>query len=118
MVTPRFRLVGIKNPLTGAYHLYLTNIELTRLSAQAIVQIYSARWRIEILFKQLKSFYQLESVPSKNEHLVHALIYSALITMLVSRRIEQLLQQLLHNKKENERALEETVFPLLRLAPY
>ena len=115
-VTPCFRLVGIKNPLTGAYHLYLTNIELTRLSAQAIVQIYSARWRIEILFKQLKSFYQLESVPSKNEHLVHALIYSALITMLVSRRIEQLLQQLLHNKKENECALEETVFPLLRLA--
>ena len=115
-VTPSFRLVGIKNSLTGAYHLYLTNIELTRLSAQAIVQIYSARWLIEILFKQLKSFYQLESVPSKNEHLVHALIYSALITMLVSRRIEQLLQQLLHNKKENERALEETVFPLLRLA--
>ena len=36
--------------------------------------------------------------------------------MLVSRRIEQLLQQLLHNKKENERALEETVVPLLRLA--
>jgi len=36
--------------------------------------------------------------------------------MLVSRRIEQSLQRLLHNKKENEDVLEETVFPLLRLA--
>ena len=50
-VTQRFRLVGIKHPLTGAYHLYLTNIELTQLNAQAIAQVYSARWFIEILFK-------------------------------------------------------------------
>ena len=115
-VTQRFRLVGIKNPLTGAYHLYLTNIEPTQLSASAIAQVYSARWLIELLFKQLKSFYQLEAFPSQNEHIVHALIYAALITMLVSQRIEQDLRQLLINKAENEQTLEETVFPLLRLA--
>lgn len=115
-VTQRFRLVGIKHPLTGVYHLYLTNIALSQLSAQAIAQVYAARWLIEILFKQLKSFYQLEGFPSKNEHLVHALIYSALITMLVSRHIEQALQQVLNNKQENEHTPQETVFPLLRLA--
>ena len=36
--------------------------------------------------------------------------------MLVSQRIEQGLRQVLINKEENEHTLEETVFPLLRLA--
>jgi hypothetical protein len=72
-------------------------------------------WLVEIFSKQLKSFYQLEALPSHNEHVVHAFIYAALITMLVSQRIEQELRQLLANKEDNEQALEETVFPLLRL---
>ena len=115
-ITARFRLVGIRNPWTGQYHLYITNIALALLSARAIAQVYSARWLVELLFKSLKSFYQLEAFPSQNEHIVHALIYSALITLLVSQRIEQCLRQVLINKEENERTLEETVFPLLRLA--
>jgi len=115
-VTQRFRLVGIRNPLTGEYHLYITNIAVARLSARAIAQVYSARWLVELLFKALKSFYQLEAFPSRNEHLIHALIYSALITLLVSQRIEQHLRQVLINKEQHERNLEETVFPLLRLA--
>jgi len=114
-VTQSFRLVGIRNPVTREYHLYLTNLPETLFSARVIAQIYSARWLVEILFKQLKSFYQLETLPSHNEHVVHALIYAALITMLVSQRIEQELRQLLANKEDNEQALEETVFPLLRL---
>ena len=115
-VTQSFRLVGIRNPLTQEYHLYLTNLPVTLFSARVIAQIYSARWLIEILFKQLKSFYQLEALSSQNEHVVHALIYAALITMLVSQRIEQQLRQLVVNKEENESSLEDTVFPLLRLA--
>lgn len=114
-VTTSFRLVGIRNPETQEYHLYLTNLPVTLFSARVIAQLYSARWLIEILFKQLKSFYQLEALPSGNKHLVHALIYAALITMLVSQRIEQELRQLLTNKEDHERSLEETVFPLLRL---
>ena len=107
--------MGIRNPETQEYHLYLTNLPVTLFSARVIAQLYSARWLIEILFKQLKSFYQLEALPSGNKHLVHALIYAALITMLVSQRIEQELRQLLTNKEDHERSLEESVFPLLRL---
>lgn len=114
--TQHLRLVGIKNPLTGTYHLYLTNIAPDQLSPRAIAQTYTARWLIELLFKQLKSFYQLESFPSQNVHLVQALIYAALITLLVSRRIEQALRQLIAAKQAPDATLEEAVFPLLRLA--
>ncbi len=114
--TAQFRLVGIRNPLTREYHLYLTNLPVALFSGRVIAQIYSARWIIEILFKQLKSFYQLNALPSTNKDLVHALIYAALIIMLVSQRIEQELRQLLQNKDDNEEALQHTAFPLLRLA--
>lgn len=114
-VTQSFRLVGIRNPLTRQYHLYLTNLPVSLFRARAIAQIYSARWLVELIFKQLKSFYQLATLSSHNEHVVHALIYAALITMLVSQRIEQELRQLMANKEDNEHAEEETVFPLLRL---
>jgi len=117
-VTQSFRLVGLKHPVTKEYHLYVTNLPLTLFSARAIAQLYSARWLVELIFKQLKSYYQLEAFPSQNIHLVHALIYAALITLCVSQRIEHELRQLQVNKEENEREEnpEETVFPFLRLA--
>ena len=114
-VTQSFRLVGIRHPWTREYHLYLTNLPVVLFSARAIAQLYAARWLVELIFKQLKSFYQLATLSSHNEHVVHALIYAALITMLVSQRIEQELRQLIAHKEDNERTLEETVFPLLRL---
>jgi len=117
-VTQSFRLIGIKHPVTKEYHLYVTNLPLTLFNARAIARLYSARWLVELIFKQLKSYYQLEAFPSQNIHLVHALIYAALITLCVSQRIEQELGQLLVNKEENERdeTPEEAAFPLLRLA--
>ena len=109
-----FRVVGIKNPTNQTYHLYITNIPAYILPAQAIAHIYTARWLIELVFKQLKSFYGLEGFPSSNPHIVHTLIYSALITMLLSQNIQQLLVDQA-TQEQTTRGGEE-VFPLLRLA--
>lgn len=110
------RLVGIKNPLTGTYHLYLTNILPDQLGARAIAQVYSARWLVELLFKALKSFYQLEGFPSQNIYVVQALIYAAVITLLVSRHLEQALRRLLAAHQAEEETRNQLVFPWLRLA--
>ncbi len=48
-----------KGPCTS----YPPNMAPEVVSAAAIGQLYGARWLIEILFKQLKSFCQLESFP-------------------------------------------------------
>ena len=39
----RFRLVGVRDPVSGAYHLYLTNIPPERLMPMDIAKIYAAR---------------------------------------------------------------------------
>ena len=112
----RFRVVGIKQPNTRIYHLYVTNIPKEILSARTIALIYSVRWLVELVFKQLKSFYHLEDFPSSNPHIVHALIYSAILTMLVSQSLEHLLRQTSDTENTTQQATGKDVFPLLRLA--
>lgn len=114
-ITQSFRVVGLKHPITGAYHLYITNIPAAHLAAQAIGQVYAARWLVELIFKQLKSYYQLEHFPSKNPLIVHALIYSAILTMIVSQHIEQCLQRRCAQPATTDQTNQE-LFPLLRLA--
>ena len=79
------RLVGIKNPVTGAYWLYVTNIPPSKLDAHDIGMTYSARWLVELFFRELKTSYRLDQMPSSKRHVVEALIYAALLTMIASR---------------------------------
>jgi len=81
----RFRLVGARDAKTGDYHLYVTNIPVEKLSAEDVARTYAVRWLIELAFKQLKSHYRLDQMPSSKRHIVEALLYAALITMMASR---------------------------------
>lgn len=86
-VKERLRLVGVRNDETKAYHLYLTNVPVDRLSPQDIARTYAARWEVEMLFKELKSHYNLDEVPSTKRHIVESLIYVAILTLTVSRAL-------------------------------
>jgi hypothetical protein len=39
------------------------------------------------IFKELKSHYQLDRLPSTKSHIVEALIYTAILTLIVSRKL-------------------------------
>ena len=83
----RLRLVGVRNAETGEYHLYITNIAAERLSASQVAAAYAARWQIELLFREMKSSYGLEQMPSRKRHIVETLLYASVVTLLVSRRL-------------------------------
>ncbi len=81
------RLVAIKNPKTGHYHLYVTNIPAERLSASQVAVAYRSRWQIELLFKEMKTHYRLEHMPSRKKHIVEVLLLASVVTLLASRRL-------------------------------
>jgi IS4 transposase len=81
----RVRLVGVRDAETGKYHLYITNIPVEKLSAEDVARTYGARWLIELAFRQLKSHYRIDQMPSRKRHIVEALLYAAFIAMMVSR---------------------------------
>jgi IS4 transposase len=84
-VHAEFRLVALRNRETQKYHLYITNVPAERLSAEDIGKTYAVRWEIEILFRQLKSQFRLDQLPSASQDVVHALLYATLLTLAVSR---------------------------------
>jgi hypothetical protein len=91
--TQRLRVVGLLNRETGQYHLYVTNVPAEKLAAEDIGVVYSLRWQVELLFKELKSRYPLEDMPSSKTVIVEALLYTAFLTMVVSRRLLALVRR-------------------------
>jgi len=69
------------------YHLYITNIPVDRLNAEDIAVLYSARWEIELIFKELKSRYGVDILPTSNPQVVEALLWVGILTLIVSRRV-------------------------------
>jgi IS4 transposase len=81
------RVVGIRDSRTGEHHFYITNVPVEKLAAEDIRATYALRWQIELLFKELKHHYRIDQMPSRNRHVVEALLYAAILTLVVSRRL-------------------------------
>jgi IS4 transposase len=103
-VRKRLRLVGVKDAASGAYHCYLTNIAPEDLAPEHIAQCYALRWEVELLFRELKTHYRLEDLPSRKPEVVKALVYAAALTLLVSRRLLHALRQALGRRAERLKA--------------
>ena len=93
-VTRRFRVVGLLDAETKEYHLYLTNVSPDQLTAEEIGSIYAARWEVELVFKEWKSHYQGDELPTSNLNIVKTLLLAAILTLVVSRVIEETLRAL------------------------
>jgi putative transposase len=85
--TKSFRLVATYNEEAKKYHMYITNIPVERLDAEDIAVLYSARWEIELIFKELKSRYGIDILPTSNPQVVEALLWVGILTLIVSRRV-------------------------------
>ena len=87
----RYRLVAIRDEKTGKYHTYITNVPPDLFSAEAIASGYRARWLIELVFKELKSGYRIDQVPSGRRQVAEAFLYAGILTLLASRKLFRLL---------------------------
>jgi hypothetical protein len=72
---------------------YITNVSPDVLSPEDIARLYSARWEVELIFKELKNFFRMDQIPSRKEHVVEALLYSAILSLIVSRSLLKGLQR-------------------------
>jgi putative transposase len=72
-----------------------------------LVEIYRCRWRVELLFRELKTQHGLDVFDTSDEHVVRILLYAALLSLLVSRDLLDLV---------TEQADDKLVFPTERWA--
>ncbi len=105
--TKRFHVVGVLVADADDYHLYVTNLARKEFFPADLAQIYRCRWEVELLFRELKTQYNLEEFDTSDEHVVKILLYAALLSLLVSRELLDLV---------TEQADDELVFPTERWA--
>jgi putative transposase len=89
----RLRIIGVFNHEHNRYHYYVTNLPVTKMNAQHVAAVYAARWEVELLFRELKSQYRIEHIPSKNRYVSESLLYSALLCLAMSRRLYHVIRE-------------------------
>ena len=79
-----FRVVGGLAVDTDDYHLYVTNLS-DKFMAEQVAALYNRRWKVELLFRELKSRYGLEKFEASDPAITELLVVSVLLTLVVSK---------------------------------
>lgn len=72
------RLVG-KRDEDNKWRLYITNLSEIEVESDEVVELYRARWQVELLFKRLKSQGGLDTLECKREASVQLQMYAILM---------------------------------------
>jgi len=81
-------------PEAEDHHFYLTNIAPDILNVSEIAAVYAARWEVELIFKELKSRYELDQITTKSPYAIEALIWISILTLLISRKVYSVVRKL------------------------
>lgn len=73
---------------------WATNLNREKFSADSVIKLYSLRWQIELLFKEWKSYCNLQKFNTRKASMMEGLVWASLLTLLVKRRIGMSVQQL------------------------
>jgi hypothetical protein len=90
------RLVVSWNPQTKTYQYLLTNLAREQFSIDHVIDGYTLRWQIELLFKEWKSYANLRAFDTEKVTIAEGLIWAALCAAILKRYCAHLTQRLLH----------------------
>jgi len=68
--TKRFRVVGVRNEDDDDYHLYITNLPREEFLPSGLATLYRCRWEVELLFRELKTQYELDEFDTPTQRLL------------------------------------------------
>jgi hypothetical protein len=69
------------------YVLVLTSLDAATFDAASVLELYRARWQVELCFKRLKSLLHLGHLPKRNDDSAQAWIQGKLLTVLLTERL-------------------------------
>jgi hypothetical protein len=66
---------------------FITNLPESMYLPESVMNLYSIRWMIEIIFKVWKSVYRIDKMHSMNEHRFMCMLYGKLIWILLHHKL-------------------------------
>jgi IS4 transposase len=67
----------------AAYVVLITSVPASRLTAANVLEIYRFRWQVELVFKRMKSLFDLDGLPAKDPDLARTFVYSKVLAALL-----------------------------------
>lgn len=116
------RIPGDQSLLLADWTIIVTNVPEKWIPSEMLWRIYSIRWQIELLFKQMKSIVQIHRSNTENIQRLKCEIYGKLIMAILINRIHGAINSELWNTQKRELSMEkfykriqERAFQLLEL---
>jgi len=75
------RLIAVWSLKEKRYTFFVTNLQAEHFTAKEITQLYRLRWQIELLFKECKSYNNLQGFQTMNPTLMEALVWGSLMAV-------------------------------------
>lgn len=69
------------------YSVFITNVGIDMCSAELIVELYTIRWQIELLFKSFKSTLKLDVIRGTSRNSVLCIVYAKLIGIILAEKV-------------------------------
>lgn len=69
------------------FNVFITNLDEKQFASQLVLNLYTIRWMIEIIFKIWKSVHKIHQVNSTNEHRFMCQLYGKLIWILLHQKL-------------------------------
>ena len=113
----RGKHVSKERLLMTRWCVFITNVPSEKLTAEQVTALYRLRWSIELIFKQLKSTYNIDKISHKNEHRLLCEMYGVLILTALTQHLHGVAQYLAWTKWKNEISIEK-VFKLVRQSAF
>jgi Transposase DDE domain len=99
----RLRLIISWNKAKKCFVYLLTNLPKSRYNIKKICLGYKIRWQVELIFKEWKSYANLHTFDTENEHITEALIWASLAASALKRffahAAEHLLEVVMSTRK-------------------
>jgi hypothetical protein len=101
------RNVSQLNLFMAGWILMVTNVPSEWLPPEMVRPLYSIRWQIELLFKQLKSVLTIDRSVTGNIHRLYCEVLGKMIAAILFHRIHADLNQTLWNTQQGEISMEK-----------
>jgi IS4 transposase len=91
VLTHRCRLIGRRRQETGAFDYWITNLPPSTARPVDVASLYASRWDIEIFFRELKTTWRADQIPTSGKAATECLLYASILAVLLSRVLHSLL---------------------------
>lgn len=113
----RGKQVSKERLIMAQWCVFIANVPSEKLTAAEIAKMYSLRWSIELVFKQLKSTFNIDKINHENEHRLLCELYGILIMAAITKQIHGMARHLSWFQMKHEISIEK-LFKFVRQAAF